>query len=267
MKPLHVGERMPWTIAHRGASAEFPENTAAAFEAALRSPIDGIELDLQLSRDEVPVVYHDRTLAKVGAGRRRVSGLDLARIRALDAGGWFDRRFCGERIPTLDEVLDRFGRRTRLLLEIKARDERGGVERHRKLTENTVAAVRARGLEGRVLLLCFDPRVLEIARDLAPRLPTVLNLRALPRGAAALRETLDPLFAVSVDARALTVRFVREAHERGKPVLTYTCNTTRGVLAALGTGVDAMMSDRPGWLAGLVSERERAEPAAARRTP
>ncbi len=251
MNPLSAGETSPWTIAHRGASREFPENTAAAFDAALALPIDGIELDLQLSRDNVPVVWHDRTLTRAGAGRRRVRELSLEELRALDVGSRFHRRFRGERILTLEEVLDRYGGRSRLLLEIKAREEPRAAERHPRLVEKTVAAIEARSLASSVFLLCFDPGLLEVARRAAPRIPTVLNLRTLPEGAAWRR--LDRLFALSVDARVLTGRFVREAHARGKPVLTFTCNTPRTVDAVVRAGADAIMSDRPGWLAEVLA--------------
>ena len=77
-------------IAHRGASRDCPENTLAAFDEALRQGCDGIEMDLQLSRDGVPVIYHDRTLTRAGGGRHRVVSRDLAELRTLDVGARFD---------------------------------------------------------------------------------------------------------------------------------------------------------------------------------
>src|SRR5688500_10034573 len=79
----------PRVIGHRGACGVRPENTAASFAEALRQKADGIELDLQLTRDGVPVVFHDRTLAKVG-GRGPLRTRTLAELRALDFGEWFD---------------------------------------------------------------------------------------------------------------------------------------------------------------------------------
>src|SRR5262245_37950091 len=90
----------------------------AAFGEAVRQGADGVELDLQLTADGVPVVYHDRTLGKIG-GRGTMRAHTLAELRALDFGAWFDRRFAGERIPTLTDVLRRFAGRTELLLELK----------------------------------------------------------------------------------------------------------------------------------------------------
>lgn len=254
MRPFLPGTRRPWLVAHRGASASHPENSAAAFEAALREPIDGIELDLQLSLDDVPVVYHDRTLRRIGGGGGRIEALTLEALARLDVGRWFDKRFEGERMLTLDEVLLRYGHRTTLLLEIKARKKASLGKRLRRLTEQTVAAINERGLEASVLLLCFDPLVLEMARELSPGLRTVLNLRDLPRLTTSSWAKLEPLFALSVDVRALTQRFAQEVHERGKPVLTYTCNTPRTSLRALRAEVDAIMTDRPDWLGPYVSQ-------------
>ena len=70
MKSIRPGEPRPFSIAHRGASSTHPENTRASFDEALRAPIDGIEFDVQPSRDGVPVLYHDRTLRKLGGGGR-----------------------------------------------------------------------------------------------------------------------------------------------------------------------------------------------------
>ena len=247
MRLLHPGQAAPWIIAHRGDSAAFPENTLAAFDAAVAAGADGIELDLQATRDGVPIVHHDATLRRLGGGARSVGSFDLAEVRALRAG-----------VPTLDDVLDRYGGRTRLLLEIKAHDDVGDFrERARSLAERTVREVRHRRLDSSVQILSFDPAVLEAARAASSHVRTVLNLARLPRLDASHWRRLAPLFALSVDVRALTPAFVREAHRRGKPVLVYTCNTPGRALAALRAGADAIMSDRPGWLARLVETHPR----------
>ena len=82
----------PWIIAHRGASRDCPENTLAAFDEALRQGADGIELDVQFTQDEVPVVFHDKTLTRAGGGRRRVAGLSFRELRELDAAARFEGR-------------------------------------------------------------------------------------------------------------------------------------------------------------------------------
>src|SRR5688500_20285021 len=97
----------PRIIGHRGACALRPENTVSSCRAALRGGADGIELDLQLTRDGVPVVFHDRSLHKIGA-RGPIRAHTLAELRALDFGAWFDEAYRGEPIPTLTGVLARF---------------------------------------------------------------------------------------------------------------------------------------------------------------
>src|SRR6056297_841327 len=94
--------------AHRGASAVAPENTLAAFTAALQAGADGIELDVHLTRDGVPVVMHDETVDRTTNGSGRIRDLSHAEIDDLDAGSWFGPRWRGEKIPTLEKVLVAF---------------------------------------------------------------------------------------------------------------------------------------------------------------
>jgi glycerophosphoryl diester phosphodiesterase len=251
---IRQGEPLPWIIAHRGHSAEAPENTASAFDAALQAPIDGIETDVQMSADGVPMIHHDATVVKLGGGRRRVSALPWRELRALDAGGRKSERFRGERLLSLAELLDGWGGRTWLLLEIKARPGDRDPAWHRRLTERTIDEVRRRRLESSVLLLCFDQNVLAAARRYNPRIRTVRNLDRLPIRESRMRDVLTPLFAASVNVRALHAKFVDLAHQMGKPVLTYTCNDRRTARRALAAGADAIMANDPGQLARLVHE-------------
>jgi glycerophosphoryl diester phosphodiesterase len=241
-----------WVIAHRGASREYPENTRAAFDAALRQRCDAIELDLQLSRDGVPVIYHDKTLARAGGGRRRVAQLDLAELRRLDAGSRCGPAFRGQRIPTLEETLKRYGNRTRLLLEIKTREGRNGTNRHHLLARSASELVRRMAVEHNVMLLCFDHAVLEASASVAPGLRRVLNVKPRPYLDAALKRRLGSLWALSADVRTLTPRFAAAVRRAGRPLLVFTCNTSRSVGAALRAGAIGIMSDRPDWLRRLL---------------
>jgi len=93
-------------IAHRGASGYAPENTLAAFKRALALGATFIETDLQLSRDSHFVAIHDDTVNRTTNGQGKVHDLSLADLRRLDAGSWFGSEFTGERIPTLEEILE-----------------------------------------------------------------------------------------------------------------------------------------------------------------
>ncbi|HEY8531638.1 MAG TPA: glycerophosphodiester phosphodiesterase family protein, partial [Limnochorda sp.] len=94
----------PLILAHRGASAEAPENTLAAFRLALEQGADGFELDIHRTRDGHLVVCHDERVDRTTDGTGFIGSMTLAELKKLDAGRWFDARFAGERIPTLDEV-------------------------------------------------------------------------------------------------------------------------------------------------------------------
>ena len=109
-----------WVVGHRGASGYAPENTLAAFRRAVELGATFIETDLQLSRDARFIAIHDATLDRTTTARGPVQALTLAELRELDAGSWFGPAFAGERIPTLEEILE-FARHSdvALCLELK----------------------------------------------------------------------------------------------------------------------------------------------------
>jgi glycerophosphoryl diester phosphodiesterase len=251
MAPLVPGTSPPWVIAHRGASADFLENTVPAFDAALAAGADAIELDLQRSRDGAAVVWHDRTLRHAGLPLRRVAGMTLAELTRLDAGAAQEARFRGVRIPTLDEVLGRYGGKVPLLLEVKLRGGRPSMSRHRTLAREAAAAVERRGFVGDTFILSFGAYALEAARKAVPDMRCVLNIDKLPRRAG-LARTLEGLFAVCVNARSLTADFVRAVHDLGRPVLVFTCDTPEDADRCLAAGVDGIVTNRPAWLRGYL---------------
>jgi glycerophosphoryl diester phosphodiesterase len=247
MPTLVPGTTPPWVIAHRGASADFPENTLPAFAAAVTARADAIELDVQRSRDGAAVVWHDRTLRHAGLPMRRVAGMTLAELRRLDAGAAHGARFKGVRIPTLDEVLDTYGAKVPLLLEVKLRGGRPAMARHRTLAEEVARTVAGRGLIGSTCVLSFGAYALEAARKAVPDVRRVLNLDTLPRRAG-LARAVEGLFAVCVNLRALRPDFVRAVHDLGRPVLVFTCDTAPEADRCLAAGVDGIISNRPAWL-------------------
>jgi len=168
-------------VAHRGASREAPENTRSAFDASLLPGIFGIEFDVQLSADGIPVVFHDRTLSRVGGGRRRIADFRLQELRSLDFGAWFNASFTGEPLMTLDAVLRRYRRRSALFIEIKSRPRDRHSGRHLTLTKKVIASVahlvpaeRRNSLH----ILSFDREVLETAASIAPDLNYVFNVES-----------------------------------------------------------------------------------------
>ena len=161
----------PLIIAHRGDSAHRPENTLASFASALEVGAHLVELDVQATRDGVPVVLHDPTLDRTTTGKGPVREKTLAEVRAVSAGypDRFGAAYPGERVPTLAETLAFLRGRTRVMVEIKTEsvgdDAEGGIE------ARTIAEVRKAGMVGEVAFLSFDGRALARCRDQAPEIP------------------------------------------------------------------------------------------------
>jgi glycerophosphoryl diester phosphodiesterase len=232
----------PLILAHRGASRRAPENTMAAFRLAAQLGADGIELDVQLSKDGEAVVMHDSRVDRTSDGHGRVADLTLAELRALDAGGWVAPEFAGERIPTLAEVLYELGPRLVLNVELKTAGLFGG-----GLEVEVVRLVEDAGLGERVILSSFDPLALWRVRRLNPHLSTGLLyapdsslvvrgrwLQALARPAA-LHPRWDTLDGSDVAA----------AHRQGLAVRPWTCDDPGGLRRLIAWGVDAIITNVP----------------------
>ncbi len=244
--------KKPLLISHRGAHREAPENSCQGFELALGYGVDGIETDVQLSRDGVPVLIHDPTTCRVTGRRKRISAYTCDELQALDLGE--DGACVG--IPTLAEALEIFGSRTVLLIEIKSRKPDRISGRSRELTQKVVGQINCLPVTVRrkICLLSFDPDVLAQVNRIAPQLKCVLNTDGKGAWCVSVvdllggRIALDFLSAVCLETKHLSAQVVAWAHTRGMAVYTYCCNTRPQVERALALGVDGIMSDKPGWL-------------------
>jgi len=240
-------------IAHRGASAYRPENTLPAYTLAVEQGADMIEIDLHRTRDGAVVVTHDEELFGLG-GRGEIAGASFEEVRALDAGE-------GERVPSLDEVLDGFGPRIALNLELK-RATRGYYE---DLEALAVEAVEHRGLLGTTLFSSFFDPVLERLRAQArsARLALLLSarfpVRGVERALALGAEALNP------EAPLVSAALVEEAHAAGLAVYPFTVDDPAEMARLLDLGVDGLFTNVPDRLAALRRARSDGAPAGTRR--
>jgi len=235
----------PLAIAHRGASVEAPENTLAAFGRALALDVDGIELDVRLTRDGIPVVFHDATLTRLTGRRARLSRLTLADLRAV--------RVRGEPIPTLEEVLRQVRDRALVQIEIKEGVPVGPIVR---VVEKVPAG---RG----VILASFAGATVAAARAEAPSVPRMLIRKG--GGAGALAAAADRLEAagVSVDQHALpSAAFVATVRGGGRQVWCWTVNDGAAMRRLAAWGVDAILSDNPALLMATLDEMSGTAPPA-----
>lgn len=237
--------RFPLAIAHRGFRTRAPENTLAAFEAAVRAGAPMVEFDVSFSRDGELVVVHDETVDRTTNGTGRVAALDSAELRELDAGSWFDARFAGERIPTLAETLDLLKGRIALNIEIKpeAVSDRPGAE---AVERRVLAMVRERDMAESVLVSSFDVRPLE--RLAAAGAPVALGALTDAEGAAEAARRCVRLgaFSWNPDFRRLSAEAVRRFRAAaGCRILPYTVNDPFEMDNLLELGADGFFTDDP----------------------
>jgi glycerophosphoryl diester phosphodiesterase len=257
----NLGPR-PLIIGHRGASGDAPENTLAAFDLAMAQNADGIEFDVHLSKDGVPVVIHDFTLKRTTSGRGRVRDHTAAELKRLDAGSWFNRRFpgradpsyAGESIPTLAETLT-WVRANHCLayLEIKQ-----GRVPYPGIAERVMVEIRSAGLASLVTVISF-------------RSATIRQFRRLQGEIAAGLDCTRPLAAIqmakSVGARTVLPhwrfagpRFIARAHRAGLAVVVWGLDDREAMGRKLTQGMDGIITGYPGRLRSVWGEmrKERA---------
>ncbi len=231
----------PLVIAHRGASAEAPENTIAAFELAIVHGADGIELDIHLSRDDQPVVIHDFTLERTTDGSGPVRERTVRELKRLDAGGWRGGQFQGQRIQTLQEVLERFRDRTRFWIELK-----GGSTLYPGIEERVVSMIEVYAVLQGTLVQSFDHHALGQIK--------ALN-RDIRLGALIAKPPIGPLIRSPAGAHALcpgahlvTERDITEIRGAGLDCYVWTVNEPAQMDRLVEWGVSGIITDHPGLL-------------------
>jgi len=238
--------RAPWIIGHRGASGHAPENTLAAFERAVELGAGFIETDLHLTRDAHFVAIHDRTLERTTNGRGAVRDFTLAQLRDLEAGLWYDRKYLGERIPTIEEILS-FARNHDIVVYLELKYEAAWGMHHA-----LVGALRNPEDAARTVVISFDPGTLADLRKLDATIMT----------GVLVEEARGDLVRASVDAGArqlcprstlVTSALVDEAHRSDLHIATWTVNDPEEMRAVIAAGVDGVMTDFPDRLRSVIS--------------
>ena len=217
---------------------------------------DYLEQDLQLTADGELVVLHDDTLDRTTDGSGRVDARTLEEIRALDAGARFGPEFAGERVPTLDAVLTRYGHAQRYYIETKAPPaslrSSPASPRADAMEERLVALLRRHRLiepaeaAAQVLVQSFSAASLHRVRELEPRLPLIqLVGERAPERLQRLDEIAGYAVGIGVARRLVDAALVEAAHERGLLVHPYTLETPADHAWAVALGVDGAFSNFP----------------------
>jgi len=245
------GDRMsfyldrPLNFAHRGASHEAPANTLAAFLLAVDLGAEGIELDVHLSKDGELVVIHDFDVSATTDGQGLVRAKTLAELKELDAGGRFDPVFAGQRIPTLQEVIDAVGRRLLLNIELKVKSWGDGC-----LAAKVVRLVEQNGLVDRVVLSSFNPLAVWRVKQRNPQIATgLLYAQDMPLflRKAWLRKLVRPT-ALHPHYTMVDAHYVWWANRQGYRVNVWTADDPADMGRLMRHGVDIIITNRPDLL-------------------
>ena len=231
-------ENRPLILAHRGARTLAPENTVAAFRAAETAGADGVELDVDLSADGVPIVIHDRDVDRTTDGSGLAGSMTLRELKQLDAGVRFAPAAAGERIPTLEEALTCFTGRMLVNIELKDQGSRQGLEKA------VVEVVRQTGAGERVWFSSFKPSMLARVRELAPEIPCGLLYDPRSIGVLLLAP-VTPYEALHPYVLMTGERAIRRAHRRGLKVAAWTVNSVDQARQLAAAGIDVLISDVP----------------------
>jgi glycerophosphoryl diester phosphodiesterase len=231
-------------IAHRGASAEAPENTLAALELAIVQQADWVEIDVQETRNGEIVVIHDSDLKKIGGSSLKVAEASLAELQSIDIGSWKDPSFSDQRIPTLQQVLDLCKNRVNIVIELKYY---GHEER---LEERVASLVEAAGMQDQVMLMSLSYPGIRTMKSLRPDW-TVGLLSSVAVGDITRLEA--DFFAVN--AKFANRAFIKRVHKKNQKVMVWTVNDPVSMSAMMSKGVDGLITDNPGLASTIRTER------------
>lgn len=239
--------RRALNIAHRGASAEAPENTLAAFELALTQGADAIELDLHQTADGRIVVIHDFFLRRTTGDRRAVKSVSYSELRTLSSGSWFSPKFRNEVVPTLEAVLDLAKERTFLHLELKQ-----GSSKYPEIEENLLRILSTAKAVHRVRVSSFDEAALARLRGLSRRLSLGLLTRRTKTGQILSLARRLGVASVHLSTKRYSRRTMAALQAAGFAVYVYTVDRPTAMRRYLADGVDGLFTNQPARLAGLL---------------
>lgn len=236
--------KLPKVIGHRGACAYAPENTIESILTAADIGAEWVELDVMLTQDNIPIIFHDDLLDRTTNGAGNVADTPYSTIRELEAGSWYANSFAGIKIPTLEEALDiLIAKNLGLNLEIKPTP---GRERE---TAEAALDILSRYWDDhdRLLISSFQLVCLEVAQDMAPdwhRGVLFDNSEDMPENWRDLVDYVDGA-TVNIGRKIATRELIEDIIDFEKPVLVYTVNDPQLARQLQGWGVDAVFSDCP----------------------
>lgn len=237
-------------IAHRGASGLAPEHTMVSFDLAKKMDADYIELDLQTSKEGMLIVMHDPTVERTTDGTGAVNDLTLKQIKELDAGSWFNEEYpehardeyIGAKVPTLEEVFQRFGKNINYCIEIKEPELNQGIEK--KLLD----LIRTYGLEEQTIVQSFSEESLKKFHQMEAEVP-LIQLISRPNLGRKAKKQLEAVqtyaIGVGVNMNRINEDYVKQVNKRGLRIHPYTINSKEDMSRMMDWGVTGIITNFP----------------------
>lgn len=240
----------PTVMAHRGLSADAPENTLYAFSDAISVGADFIELDVQQTRDGVLVVMHDSNLKRTTGVNKDIWDVDYADIQNLDAGSWFDPAYANARIPTLEETLQFVDKRARLNIEIKPTKHGSDT-----LEQDVAELITQYQYTDACYVTSFSYSSLKKVKEVNPEIRTGY-LMSVAYGQFYSLKYAD---AFSLNKVFVTSQVVNAAHQQGKQIFAWTVNSMSEVRSLCNLHVDSIITDDPVMVQNVISRDSTGE--------
>lgn len=240
----------PTVMAHRGLSADAPENTLYAFSDAISVGADFIELDVQQTRDGVLVVMHDSNLKRTTGVNKDIWDVDYADIQNLDAGSWFDPAYANARIPTLEETLQFVDKRAKLNIEIKPTKHGSDT-----LEQDVAELITQYQYTDACYVTSFSYGSLKKVKEVNPEIRTGY-LMSVAYGQFYSLKYAD---AFSLNKVFVTSQVVNAAHQQGKQIFAWTVNSMSEVRSLCNLHVDSIITDDPVMVQNVISRDSTGE--------
>jgi glycerophosphoryl diester phosphodiesterase len=259
-KPYHLFKYKPrkgddfTIIAHRGASAYFPENTLPSFEGAIAMGADMVELDVQLTSDKEVVVFHDEKISRCTDGRGRISDYTLVQLKKLDAGSWYSKDFKNTRIPTLTEVLSVCKNKIAVNIEIKTEAVNkmlfGGIE------DRCLKIVKQSGMTDHVVFSSFDPRAIMHLKQIDNTVTAAVLVEKKHYGSRLPSDIMESLGADAFNCSRsyFKKKWIENVKLNNIPVNIYTVNDAKNMKRFINIGVSGIFTNNPDILKRVAAD-------------
>ena len=235
--------------AHRGASADAPENTLAAVQQAIQADADWIEIDVQESADGEVVVFHDSDFKKIANLDLKIWNAKTSDLQHIDIGSWFDPKYSDQRVPFLRDVLAACQGKVKVNIELKSYGH------GQRLEERVAEIVETENMVSDVVIMSLKAQAVRRMKMIRPTW-RVGQLMSVMVGRF---QDIEADF-LAVNASFASRNFVRQAHAHGKEVQVWTVNDPASMSNAIGRGVDNLITDKPAMARTVLAERAEMNP-------